>query len=124
MDTFSSLGLVLDEKIPNTYKLGESIRVSASIQDGKTDAVFFIKTPSGKKISLSQSTKNGKVTFYQPLDEVGKYELIMASGMGFSTTKMENIYVLSDTIFAAKTLSANSDSLTKLNSIEFTRQES
>ena len=122
--TFSGLGIILDEKIPNTYKPGESIKIHATITDGKTDAVFFLKSPSGKKLSLSSEVIGSQVSFAYPLDEVGKYNLVVASGMGFSTTKMETIYVLSKSLYDEKKLSANSDSIAPLSHIAFERRES
>lgn len=55
MNTSSGLGIVLDEKIPNTYRPGEAITINATVQDGKEDAIFFMLNTLWRKILFSNT---------------------------------------------------------------------
>ena len=121
---FSDLGIKFDENVPNTYLPGETFRISGTVTDGKTDTVLFLKSPSGKKYSRSLPTDGNAFSYEVPLLEVGKYDLVVASGMGFSTNKTQPIHVLSeDTLAGRKTLSDVPVSMV-VNDLRFVRKES
>lgn len=121
---FSDLGIKFDENVPNTYLPGETLRISGVVTDGKTDTVLFLKSPSGKKYSRSLPTDGNAFSYEVPLLEVGKYDLVVASGMGFSTNKTQPIHVLSeDVLTGRKTLSDVPVSMV-VNDLRFVRKES
>lgn len=97
---FADLGVKFDQGIPNTYLPGETLRVSGVVTDGKTDTVLFLKSPSGQKYSRSLPTDGTAFSYEVPLLETGKYDLVVASGMGFSTSKTQPIHVLPDSAIA------------------------
>ncbi|MFB0964400.1 MAG: septal ring lytic transglycosylase RlpA family protein, partial [Patescibacteria group bacterium] len=121
---FSDLGVKFDANIPNTYLPGETLRISGIVTDGKEDTVLFLKSPTGKKYSRSLPVDGNVFSYEIPLLEVGKYDLVVASGMGFSTNKTQPIYVLSDDALAGKkTLSSTPVSMS-VNELRFVRKES
>ena len=102
-DAFAELGVTLSEGIPNTYLPGETLRMTGNVTDGKKDSLLFLKTPSGKKISVSYPVdSNGAFDYEYPLDESGEYEMVVASGMGFSTNKVAGLTVLPDSAIAGR----------------------
>ena len=61
--------------------------------------------PSGKEISISvKKSADGSFEQSYPLEEVGNYHMVIASGMGFSTTLSVDLVVLDDALFAGKKL--------------------
>lgn len=121
---FSGLGIKLDEKIPNTYLVGETIRVSGRVTDGKEDTVFFLKSPSGKRFSRAMPVAGDSFSYEAPLLEPGKYDLVIASGMGFSTSKTQSVYVFSDDVFASKKILSSASVPLPVSELRFTRKES
>lgn len=121
---FMELGVKLDSGIPNAYLPGETLRVSGIVTDGKEDTVLFVKSPSGKKYSRSLPTEGGTFSYAVPLLEIGKYDLVVASGMGFSTTKTQVVSVLSDDLFAAKKAVSSAPVPMTVSELRFVRQES
>lgn len=123
-DAFSDLGIKFDENVPNTYLPGETFRISGTVTDEKEDTVLFLRSPSGKKYSRSLPTDGNAFSYEVPLLEVGKYDLVVASGMGFSTNKTQPIHVLSeDVLTGRKTLSDVPVSMV-VNDLRFVRKES
>lgn len=85
---------------------------------------MFLKSPSGQKYSRSLPTSGKAFSYEVPLLETGKYDLVVASGMGFSTSKTQPIHVLADSAVAGrKTLSSVPVSMT-VNELRFVRKES
>lgn len=121
---FSELGIKLGEKIPNTYLVGETIRVSGQVTDGKEDTVFFLKSPSGKRFSRAMPVTGGAFTYEAPLLEPGRYDLVIASGMGFSTSKTQSVYVFEDDVFASKKLLSSASVPFVVPELRFVRKES
>lgn len=121
---FADLGIKFDENVPNTYLPGETLRISGVVTDGKTDTVLFLKSPTGRKYSRSLPTDGNVFSYEIPLLEVGKYDLVVASGMGFSTSKTQPIHVLSEDLLAnRKILSTDPVALT-VKELRFVRKES
>ncbi len=122
-DAFAHLGIRLDDGIPNTYLPGETLSVRGSVTDGKTDTVLFLRAPSGAKESLSYGVgADGRFSYEYPLSEVGEYELVVASGMGFSTDRIERLYVLSESALQGAERVANAAFTS--TGIRFERRES
>lgn len=121
---FSDLGVKFDENVPNTYLPGETLRVSGVVTDGKTDTVLFLKSPSGVKYSRSLPTDGNVFSYEIPLLEVGKYDLVVASGMGFSTNKTQPIHVLSEDVLANRKILSDAPVSMTVNELRFVRKES
>jgi uncharacterized protein YkwD len=123
-NAFSSLGVELSENLPNTYLPGETLRVLGRVTDGKKDSVLFFKTPSGQKISRSYPVAaDGTFRYEYPLDETGRYEMVVASGMGFSTTRTQSFFVLPDSAIEGKRLESTPSPEFVLQHPEFERLE-
>lgn len=121
---FSDLGVKFDTNIPNTYLPGETLRISGIVTDGKEDTVLFLKSPSGKKYSRSLPVDGNVFSYEIPLLEVGKYDLVVASGMGFSTNKTQPIYVLSDDALVGRKILSSAPVSMNVGEFHFVRKES
>lgn len=55
-DIFAGLGIALDANIPNTYLKNETLRISGKELNGKENTVLYLKSPSGKDITLGMDT--------------------------------------------------------------------
>lgn len=51
-NTFGELGISLDTNIPNTYLKNETLHITGKELDGKEYTVLYLKSPSGKEITL------------------------------------------------------------------------
>lgn len=67
---------------------------------------------------------SGRFSYRIPLFEIGKYDLVVASGMGFSTTKTQTIHVLSESVLSGKKAISEFSVPLKIDSLEFVREES
>jgi hypothetical protein len=67
---------------------------------------------------------SGRFSYRIPLFETGKYDLVIASGMGFSTTKTQTIHVLSESAVSGKKAVSEFSVPLKIDSLEFVREES
>lgn len=67
---------------------------------------------------------SGRFSYRIPLFETGKYDLVVASGMGFSTTKTQTVHVLSESAIAGKKPVSEFLVPVRLDSLEFVREES
>lgn len=121
---FQSLGVVLDAGIPNTYLAGETLRISGKVTDGKEDSLVFLKGPDGERYSRSMPVENGSFSYEIPLLQSGRYDLVVASGMGFSTSRTQSVFVLPENSVAGrKTLSPTPAEL-RITDLRFVRKES
>lgn len=102
-DSFASLGITLDTKIPNTYLLNETLHITGTENNGKDDTVLFLRTPSGKDVSLSRKKdEQNRIDYSYPLEETGIYKMVIASGLSFETSTFIDITVFDASVFAAK----------------------
>lgn len=83
-----------------------------------------MKSPSGKDITLGMKKKSdGTFEYNYPLEEMGIYEIVISSGLGFNTSIFSTITVLDDTIFSAKKLIASTKKVESLETIKTERIE-
>lgn len=123
-DTFENLGIILDSNLPNTYLPGDTFHISGQETMGNTDTLVYIQTPSNKEISLSQKKdENGHFGYIYPLEEVGTYNLVVASGLGFKTNVFAQITVLNADTFAGKKLFISSETFPKIDTLNIERIE-
>lgn len=124
-DAFKGLGIELDAGIPNTYLRNETLRITGKELLGKENTLLYIESPSGKVISLvSKKGDDGRFEYSYPLEEIGTYSLVIASGMGFSSTSLiMDIFVLDDTVFEGKKYSPAPSDIALLDSLDTERVE-
>lgn len=123
-DTFETLGIILDSNLPNTYLPGDTLHISGRETAGNTDTLVYIQTPSNQEISLSQKKdENGHFSYAYPLEEVGTYNIVVASGLGFKTNVFAQITVLNTDTFAGKKLFASSETFPKIDTLDIERIE-
>jgi len=66
--------------------------------------ILFFVLPSGKQFDVATATSSGRFNFAIPLNEAGKYRLVVASGQSFETTQFFEFQVFSPDVFAGKKL--------------------
>lgn len=103
IDAFSSLGIALDSDIPNTYLKNETFHIAGKELAGKGYAILYLRSPSGKDITLgAKAGSDGRFEYDYPLEEIGTYEMVLSSGLGFKTSISLDITVLDDNLFSVK----------------------
>lgn len=123
-NAFESLGIALDAGIPNTYLPGETLRVSGKVTDGKEDSLIFLKGPDGVKYSRSVPVENGAFSYEIPMLQPGKYDLVVASGMGFSTSRTQSVFVLSESAVTGRKILSSAPADLRIPTLRFSRKES
>lgn len=123
-DTFENLGIILDDNLPNTYLPGDTLHISGRETKGNTDTLVYIQTPSNKEISLSQKKdEHGHFSYAYPIEEVGTYNIVVASGLGFKTNVFAQITVLVPDTFTGKKLFSSSEIFSKIDTLNIERIE-
>lgn len=123
-DAFRDLWIELDPGLPNTYLKNETIHIIGKNLLDRDHTIFYLKSPSGKNITLGMERGTDNTFEYDyPLEEVGTYTLVLASGSSFDGPTWLSIYVLDDAVFSAKVLSPETGDSGLLESIETERIE-
>lgn len=123
-NTFDSLGVRLESNLPNTYMLNDTIHISGKETGGKNDTLLFFRTPSGKDIFLSQKKDgNGNFSYNYPLEEIGTYLMVAASGTEFKTSTFVEITVFDKSVFQGKKLFTSDTTPNQLDSLDIRRVE-
>lgn len=69
-DTFKSLGITLDDNLPNTYLKNETLHITGKELLGKDYTILYLKSPSGKDITLgAKKGSDSRFEYDYPLEE-------------------------------------------------------
>lgn len=110
--------------MPNTYLKNETLHVAGKELSGKEYTVLYLKSPSGKGITLgAKKGTDGRFEYSYPLEEVGVYQMVLASGLGFDTSTFLDITVLEDTLFSAKKFVLSTKKTEQLEKLDIERLE-
>lgn len=123
-DMFHELGITLDNNLPNTYLQNDTLHISGKESKGDNDTLLFIQTPSNKEISLGQKKdENGYFSYAYPLEEIGTYNIVVASGLGFKTNVFAQIIVLNTDVFSGKKLFTSRETFPRIDTLDTERIE-
>lgn len=115
---------MLDDNLPNTYLRNETLHITGRELAGKEYAILYLKSPSGKDITLGTKTaSDGRFEYDYPLEESGTYEMVMSSGLGFKTSIFMNITVLDDDLFSAKKFASIAKKPNNIDKLDVERVE-
>lgn len=121
---FEDLWIALDSSIPNTYIKNETLHITGKELAGNEYTILYLKSPSGKDITLGEKKwSDGRFEYNYPLEEIGTYQIVLASGMGFNTSTFLEIMVLEDSLFSAKKLISSTKKSEKIEKLEVERKE-
>ncbi len=103
MNYFANLGIEIDPGIPNLYLPNETLRLTGKTNNGEKESLVYIVTPSGKIISYGQeAVVDTRFEYLVPLEEVGEYNFVLASGRSFSGAKSYTFFVLDPALLGQK----------------------
>jgi len=122
--TFADLWISLSSHIPNTYLKNETFHITGKELLGNDYIILYLKSPSWKELTLgAKKQSDNTFEFNSSLEEIGTYQMVIASWLSFDTSTFLSITVLDDHLFSAKALVSPTKTPEKLESLDVERVE-